>query len=308
MNVSEFLFNAKTGLVDARPTRMISNKGGIEEIRKRTKKQLRSGGFNTYSMLGSQNAMSAEPENKLEIDIEFGEEPPTVEPAPELPPEPKEKTNLPDQTNKELLGGSGGKQSEASKEAMEERKREEAKEPSVKPPFDLSSEQGKKELQTYKEYLKLRYGKDIGRMRSDELEKDSQGFTVALKAYREINKQISAFNKDDGRRWSQWARNTFVKFADQIIDAISMGASSVAPEAKGAIDSIQFIVKQFKPTDQKDFVGSMKELQRKLFEGKPEWKDKLNAINKKAWDDMMNRFNKIMGDDQTTSQGKFAGL
>lgn len=299
MDVSNFLINAKTGLIDLKPTKMISNKGGIEDIRKRTKAQLRDAGFNTYSMLGSQNAISAEPEkgNKIEIDIEIAEEP-----APA--PEPKEKEILPGGTQKKpLIGGTGGKQSEKSKEQSEERKRDEAKEPNDRPPFDLSSAEGKKELQIYKEYLKMRYGKDVGRMKVDELEKDSQGFTVALKAWREINKQISAFNKDDARRWTEWANNTFVKFGNEIIDALSFGATVLAPEAKGAIDSIKKLLKQFKPTNEKDFVGSMKELQHKLFEGKPEWKSKLNAISKKAFDEFTKKIEKTFGLDEGLPPG-----
>ena len=295
MNVSEFLLNAKTGLIDARPVRMISNKGGIEEIRKRTAKQLREGGFNTYAMLGSQNAISSEPEktNKIEIDIEIDKD--QIAPAPA--PAPEEKEILPSETEKKpIIGGKGGKQSEASKEEMEQRKRDEAKEPSSKPPYELGTKVGDDDLKAYKSYLIERYGRDAGRLKGDEVEKDSRAFTVALKSYRKINKEITSFNLDNARQWKQWANNMVVQFGEKLINEIAKELGKVIPpHLRLALDAIKDLAHEYRPKTPEDFVGTMKAIQNKLFEGKPEWKEKLGEIMGHAFNDWWKKWKNFPG-------------
>jgi hypothetical protein len=301
---SRFLIDAKTGLIGLHaPHSRVSNQGGIVSIRDRMK-GIQPGGFPKYAMLGSQNAipgsayeMEMEHERKNNEDLAKR----IADDISKLIPQPSEtpassKPILPGQTRKEsLLGGSGGKQSEASKEAAEERKREEAKEPSATPPFDLSTSQGKTELKAYGQYLLERYGKESARVKIDDVEKDSQGFTTALKAYREINKEINAFNKDDARRWTQWARNIIVEYGDRIIDALGSAVST--PQTAVAVEGVKKILKEFKPKDAQDFVGSMKQLQEKLLEGKPEWKKKITLINKQEFDAWSKQIQKEIGID-----------
>lgn len=307
MNANELLLNAKAGLVNVKPARMISNKGSIGDIRKRTKAMLRPPGFPKYGMLGSQNAMSSEApkENKIEIDIEITDENPPIEPKPVEPVEPKPIEPTPE-PKEPLIGGKGGKQSEKSKEEMEQRKRDEAKAPASKPPYDLSTKVGQDDLKAYIEYIKLRYSnKETIRDKIEELEKDSAGFTMAIKTYRQINKQISAFNKDQANTWKQWANNILVEFGDDIIDALQKGAMKVAPQMKVAIEGIKKILQHFKPTEMKDFVNSMKQIQDKLFEGKPEWKERLNIEMKHAFDDWWNKWKNFpgMSDDTDIPEG-----
>jgi hypothetical protein len=298
MNVAEFMFNAKAGLLNGQPSRRISNKGSIEDIRKRMKEQLLPGGFRTYGMLGSQNAMSTAQTATIT----------PVEPA--KPAEPVEPVapggggGGGDQPpSKETMGGSGGKQSEESKEVMEERERESAVEPAERPPYDLSTAAGKQDLKTYIEYVKKRYGKDVGRQRSEELQKDSEGFTIALKAWRQINKEIIAYNKDDNRQWKQWANNTLVDFADDIIEGLGSIASARYPQAEKAIEKIKQVAHKFKPTEKKDFVASMKEIQRLLFEGKPEWKARLDAIANESFKNWMEKMKGFPGMDDGLPPG-----
>lgn len=328
----EFALASRTGGVPRVLDRRISNAGRVSDIRQRDPQQIfTTGGIPKYSMLGSQNAISYVPiaylskdtgtqtdKEKKDAGTDAGTD---ARPLLGTTQSEASKKAMKERASEGLLGTT---QSEASKTAMGVRKileedkartkeeeekaraeRESAVEPSEKPPYDLSSPEGKKALDDYEEYVMKRYGKDAGKLKADETKVDSEGFTATLNAWRSINKEITAFNRDDARRWGEWANNTFKKYGDQIIDVLSIGAGTLYPGSKALITEVSQLVKQFKPSDEKDFVGSMKQLQAKLFEGRPEWKKKVNEIVKISWDKWINTIGKELGFDTRDSDRMF---
>jgi len=286
MNIDDFLLNAKVGILNLKHSSPVSNKGTIEDIRKRTNVMLRPPGFHSYANTGAGNAMASEPpKEKLEIDIEIVDE---KKPAP-APEPPAEKPTKP------MLGGEGGKQSKESKEQIEERKSEEAVEPEAQPPFNLSDPKDKADYDAYVEYYNERYGKKVARPEIDKLKKDSEGFTTALKAHKILTDEINKFNRDDARRWAEWFNNIMVKFGNTVIDGLSMGATTVFPENKEIIEKIRDFTKNFVPKNGKDAVAGLKKLQRDLTDGKPSWKKKMTAINKEAFDKFIKKIDEEMG-------------
>lgn len=311
----EFALQSRTGGVPRVLDRRISNKGRLAEIRERDPQQIfKYGGISKFSMLGSQNAISYVPiayQTK-----EAGTQ--TILPGqtrkdsgtgtgPGVPPEEK----------KGLLGG--GTQSEASKTAMgvrkileeekakeqeakkkEQEERKKAVEPAEKPPFDLSTSEGKKQLEAYQTYLVQRYGEDAGQIKADETKTDSEGFTAAFVSWKRISKKIREFKFDDTRQFLEFANNTLVEFGDDIIDALKFGASTIYPGSKAIIDKVAGFAKKYKPKDKQDFVAGMKELQNKLFEGRPEWKRKLGEIVSEAVNKFIEELDKEAGIEQIT--------
>ena len=295
MNIDEFLLNAKVGIINLNHARPVSNKGTIEDIRKRTMASLRPPGFHTYANTGTGNAMASEPpKEKLEIDIDIIDKikpvpTPAPEPAPAPAPAPDEKPSKP------MLGGEGGKQSKESKKEMEERKMDEAKEPNAQPPFNLSDPKEKKEYDDYEAYLNARYGKKIARPEIDKLRKDSEGFTMVLGAYRAIQKEINNFRRSDEARWKEWFHNIFVNFGDKIVEGLALGASTLYPANKEGIEKIKEFSKSFIPKTAQDAVGALKKLQKELVADKPSWRKKLNAINKEIFDKLIASIEKEIG-------------
>jgi hypothetical protein len=316
----DFALASRTGGVPRVLDRRISNAGRVADIRKRDPQQIfTTGGIQKFSMLGSQNAISYVPiafptkkESGTQTDAGTGTDEPK---KPILPGMTKKETGT--GTGTDGLIGGGGTQSEASKTAMgirkvmeeEKAKEEEAKktavEPSEKPPFDLSNAEGKKAMEEYDAYVVQRYGKDAGNLKSSEVKTDSEGFTLALKSWKEINRAISSFNLDDKRRWTEWANNTFKKYGDDIIGVLSVGAGTLYPGSKVIIDDIAKELKKFKPKDEKDFVGSMKQLQTKLFEGRPEWRKKIDKLVTIAWNNFMEKYKGFPG---MAEEDEFAGM
>lgn len=286
MNINDFLLNAKVGILDLKHSRPVSNKGTIEDIRKRTMASLRPPGFHTYANTGAGNAMASEPpKDKLEIDIEIVDEKKPV-PAPEPPAE---------KPTKPMLGGEGGKQSKESIEQIEEKKSEEAVEPSAQPPFNLSDPKDKADYDAYVEYYNKRYGKKVAKPDIDKLKKDSEGYTLALKAYLKLQDDINSFNRNDAKRWSEWFNNVMVKFGDTIIEGLALGASTVFPENKAIIDNIKDFSKKFVPKNARDAVNGLKQIQKDLFAGKPSWSKKLNIFRKDAFDKFMKKLEDEIG-------------
>lgn len=325
----EFALASRTGGVPRVLDRRISNAGRLHDIRKRDPQQIfTTGGIPRYSTLGSQNAISyvpiAYPSKSAGTQTDSGTGTETgaggggEQKKPILPGMTKKDTG----TGTGLLGTTQSESSkttmairklmeeEKAKEQAAKKKEEEAKtsavEPGEKPPFDLSSPEGKKAMEDYSTYVTERYGGDAGRLKADEIKIDSEGFTVALQAWRQINKEMNAFNKDDKRRWSQWASNTFKEYGDDIAKALAFGSNILYPGSKKIIDDIYNEVKKFKPTDEKDFVGSMQQLQAKLFEGRPEWKNKLNQIITISFNKFMEKWRSFPG--ISMGEEDFAGL
>jgi hypothetical protein len=223
-----------------------------------------------------------------------------------LPGVPTPSKNLPGMTKKDQgTGGDvpaperellrGATQSEMSKEQIEQRKRDEAVEPSAQPPFNLSDSKDKADYDAYVEYYNTRYGKDVARPEIDKLKKDSEGFTIALKAYKTLQDEINKFNRDDAKRWAEWFNNVMVKFGDTIIDGLALGASTVFPENKAIIDNVKEFSKKFTPKTAKDAVAGIRKFQTELFAGKPSWSKKLNVIKKDAFDKLIKELEAEIG-------------
>ncbi len=289
----DFALASRTGGVPRVLDRRISNAGRLHDIRQRDPQQVfTTGGIQRYSMLGSHNAISYVP-------VAYKTN------------EAGTQTNLPGMTKKDTGTGSGGEpepipsepgksmygttQSEASKKQIEERKRDEAVEPSAQPPFNLSDSKDKADYDAYVEYYNTRYGKDVARPEIDKLKKDSEGFTIALKAYKTLQDEINKFNRNDAKRWAEWFNNVMVKFGDTIIDGLALGASTVFPENKAIIDNVKEFSKKFTPKTAKDAVAGIRKFQTELFAGKPAWSKKLNVIKKDAFDKLIKELEAEIG-------------
>lgn len=302
----EFALASRTGGVPRVLDRRISNAGRMYDVRSRDPQQVfTTGGIAKYSTLGSHNAISYVP-----IAYSVGTQTDRGTGTDNLPgvPSPKKRDNLPGMTRKDTgTGGDepvpeperdllrGATQSELSKEQIEERKREAAVEPSAQPPFNLSDSKDKADYDAYVEYYNTRYGKDIARPEIDKLKKDSQGFTIAVKAYKTLQDQINSFNRDDAKRWTEWFNNVMVKFGDTIIDGLAFGATTVFPENKAIIENIKDFSKKFVPKTAKDAVSGLKKLQSELFAGKPSWGKKLNVLKKDAFDKLVKELEDEIG-------------
>jgi hypothetical protein len=311
MNVSEFLFNAKAGILDLSRERPISNKGTIDDIRRREKKQLRPAGFPKFSQLGSQNAISAEPKDKIEVDVKVNDKKPEPAPEPIKPiPEPV-KPILPGQTKKDepvapapeekkTLGGDGGMQSEESRA-------DSAVMPRHEPPYYLPQERS--QLNEMTEFLKLRYGDKETRRERDFLVRDSENFSSAVEKAIEINKAILKWRKQDmGNEWlmnqlkmvGSWFLDKVVDFGTGKIDfktqdkdkpkdkdgkideskidkpkEISLGIATEI--TKAGVNELKKLVQQtyLKP---ESFEATMKAIQDTIFAQKPAWKAKWEAL------------------------------
>ncbi len=228
------------------------------------------------------------------------------------------KTAMEERAREGLLGG--GTQSEASKTTMgvrkviqeekekekqEKAKEEEAKknavEPVEKPPFDLSQEVGRKELETYMEYALQRYGGDTGRMKGDEIKHDSEAFTMTLDAWKKLNLSISEFNRNDAKKFQQWANNTWKQIGAGVIEALAFAGKMYYPGAKDVIDKVKELAKKTIPNKLQDFKKSVEELQAKLFEGRPHWKLALDRVLRVAWPRLLEKYGEFTGDDNADS-------
>lgn len=295
----EFALASRTGGVPRVLDRRISNAGRLHDIRARDPQQIfTTGGIAKYSMLGSHNAISYVPIAYASPEPEHEKKNLPGVPTPGAGGEPETKTNLPGVPTPGAGGGKsmyGTTQSEESKKQAEERKRDAAVEPSSQPPFNLSDSKDKADYDAYVEYYNTRYGKDVARPEIDKLKKDSEGFTIALKAYKTLQDEINKFNRDDAKRWAEWFNNVMVKFGDTIIDGLALGASTVFPENKAIIDNVKEFSKKFTPKTAKDAVAGIRKFQTELFAGKPAWSKKLNVIKKDAFDKLIKELEAEIG-------------
>jgi hypothetical protein len=295
MDAATLMMLAKTGSLTTNHARPISNKGTVNDIRRRTEASLRKAGFPKYAMLGSGNAITDQSSGSepLEIEIDIpglgpGGAAPAAPAAPAPPPEDdKKKSILPGRT-----------QSDASK----------AVKPNHSPPYNLETPEGKKQLAEYQGYLMDRYGSTEGRAKADEVEADSRGFTKAYKTNREINIKITQFNRDQSAMWKQWANNAIVLYGNDIIDALNQLGKRQAPQASWAIDKISDIVKRFKPTEMQDFSKAMLEIQGKLWEGRPEWKAKLAELQRPELEKLKKKMEDMSWKEDESKGQPLAGL
>lgn len=323
----------KTGQFSLHHPKPMKIKGGISSVRKIYAG--REGNIWKYSMLGSQNAITETPEipkteaekkeekkkdeTKLADDIAKK----VIDDMTKQEEAKRKEEEAKKEAQKGLLGGGGkGTQSESSKIIQELTKKEREKEakaeaekkaeeersanaklPAEAPPYDLMTEQGKAQLEELDKYYVDKFGKKESAIKRMELKEDSEGFTLAIEMIRKINREITAFNRDDARRWKQWANNILVEFGDKIIDYLGKGTQLALAEFGGipppasapVIDKVKDILKYFKPTEPQDFVRAMKELQAKLLEGKPHWKAKWNAIAKASFEKKMKEWDMEFG-------------
>lgn len=228
MNATEFMLNAKLGLLNAKASRPISNKGTIGEIRKRTEEAMRPPGFPSYANLGSQNAITTGGggghEARLVIDVETPKEPGTE--TPPIPP-------------KELIGGKGGKQSEKSKKEVEDRvikdkddardkKADAVKPPSSIPPFNLDTPAGLKDLKEWETYMQIKFWRlyDTDEDPYFYIAGDSHGYTKFLNDRLKAMKRVKEY----------YEKHPFDRFADAVmpflVDLGQMGMDFLADQVK----------------------------------------------------------------------------
>ena len=315
----DFALQSRTGGVPRVLDRRISNAGRLHDIRQRDPQQIfKTGGIQKFSMLGSQNAISYVPiayqtkemgtqtilpgQTRKDSGTGTGtgpDEPGTgTGPSKGLLGTTQSESSKTTMAIRKLMEDEKAKEQEAKKKEQEARKA--AVEPSEKPPFDLSTSEGRKALEDYKAYLLQHYGEESGQIKADEITEDSQGFTAMFIAWRKIAKEIRAFKFDDTRQFLEWANNTVVEFGNDIVDALAFGASTIYPGSKIIINEISTAIKKFKPKNKEDFVAGMKELQNKLLEGRPEWKQKLGQIVSEAVNKFAEELDKEAGMEQIT--------
>ena len=205
MNATEFSLNAKLGLLNAKPSRPISNKGTISDIRKRTEASLRPPGFRTYGNLGSQNAITtgqATPSNdaRLVIDIET----PKSTEATFVKPE--------------------GTETSLNSEKMRDMKADSIKPPKPFPPFNLDSEQGKKDMEEWSKYMEIKYWRlvDTDEDPFDLLYADSLGYTQFLKSRTKMLARMIKYYEDHPfEKFFEGALSILVPLGQMSVDFIA---------------------------------------------------------------------------------------
>ena len=308
--MDKFLAEVKTGDFSrsARPKRM-KLKGGMDQVRRQMHREggVRSGNIWKYSMLGSQNAITEmpEPEPPKKSDKELADEiakkvvedleknkPTPTPPAPEKP-EPPSPPPAP----------------EPPKPAP---KKEPRQPPSVRPPFDLNTPEGKRLLKEYDDYYIDTYGYKESEDIREALRVDSREFTDALRLIRKINLSIKKAPAPD--KFEMFGRALLDKFADGIIEilGIAVGAGAkragIPDIATGTlIESVKEIARDFKPSNPKDFTQTMRELRAKLLEGKPHWKSKYEEIAKAEFKEKVTKEIKDMDQGMPAGTGADPG-
>jgi hypothetical protein len=212
MNATEFSLNAKLGLLNAKPSRPISNKGTISDIRKRTEASLRPPGFRTYGNLGSQNAITtgqSAPSNeaRLVIDIET----PKSNEATFVKPEATE-TSFNSEKAKDIKADS-------------------IKPPKPFPPFNLDSEQGKKDMEEWSKYMEIKYWRLVD---TDEdpfnlFYADSLGYTQFLRARTKMLKRMIKYYEDHpSEKFFEGALSILVPLGQMGVDFIAEQVKQMA--------------------------------------------------------------------------------
>jgi hypothetical protein len=211
MNATEFSFNAKLGLLNARRSRPISTKGTISDIRKRTEESLRPPGFHTYGNLGSQNAITTSPtsnEAKLVIDIET----------------PKGTETSVDT----------GKVSEIKKDAERDKKAESIQPPKTSSPFNTDTEKGRKELGEWREYLRIKFW----RLNDTQYEPYKYFSMDSINYTRFLKERVKAFQRIE----KHYKEHPFDRFADAIMPTLvslgHLGLNWMAEEVKASAKAL----------------------------------------------------------------------
>ena len=264
MNTSEFLFNAKAGILDLSRERPISNKGTISEIRARTEKQLRPAGFPKFSQLGSQNAITAEPKDTLDVNVKV-EPTPAPAPAP-APAPPPDKPILPGQTKKEEpVAPPAPPAPEPEKKPVEK--------PSIAPPFLLPGQRS--QMDQWNEYLKSRYGEKEALPYVDKVVDDSEEFSSLAVVYQhllgELRKAQSHKNKTN-----EWIRNTGLVLAHFAVEGVSeLIKTKVGGVGKFFVDKIKDQLNRTIGGQYTDIEGAINNAINAIFVGYERWKGKL---------------------------------
>ena len=157
-----------------------------------------------------------------------------------------------------------------------------AVEPKNSPPFLLPKEQED-------ELIYINYLKQVDDKQGILfLKKDDKNFTKIVELVHNINKQITDYNRDSTKRFSDMIYNSVVKFGDFVIDIFGDIAKFYGRGAVNEpIDKIKDIIKHLKPSNTTDYVGSLNKIKEALFEGHPEWKRKYNEISENQFMQMI---------------------
>jgi hypothetical protein len=255
MNVSHFLFNAKAGILDLSRERPISNKGTIDDIRRREEEQLRPAGFPKFSQLGSQNAISAEPNDVLDINVKVDPNAPVVPVAPVTPPPSTPTPPTP------------------STPTEPEPEKKELPKPSIAPPFLLP---GQKDLMDqWNEYLKSRYGEQQALPYVDKVTEDSEEFTALSAVYQYLLGELRKAQRQQNKT-KEWLRNTGLVLAHFAVEGVSELIKSKANGVgKFFTDKIKDQLNRTIGGQYTDIEGAIKNAINAIFVGYERWKGKL---------------------------------
>jgi hypothetical protein len=304
MNATEFSLNAKLGLLNARSSRPISNKGTISAIRKRTEAGLRPPGFPSYANLGSQNAITTGGggnEARLVIDIET--------------PKSTEATFV-----KPTEVSLDKKKVQEIKDDARDKKADAIKPPLSQPPFYVDSPQGRKDFNEWANYLAIKFWRlvDTDLDPFNALNTDSLGYTKFMNDRLKVANRIEMYYK----------KHPFSRFVDAVmpflvelgqfgVDILSdeakrraQGGASLPPvipgteetmqmkamrEAKKFIEStyppdvvinkVRDFVKNILPKKYTSYEEGMKGLLKEILDAHPTWRARM----KKDFDEKYNK-------------------
>ena len=296
---SLFLAEAKSGLTNliGHKSLPVSTRGSMADIRKKHKGYV-EGNIKQYSLLGSQNAIS-----KTGTPISTGtqtEFKPKKESSTETefkPPPPTEA-----KLDKDAVKGTETKLDKDAVKQPEEKEAEptpNAKEPAEKPPFDVSSQDGKQAFQAYAKYLAEKYTQKIAQIEIDKIYQESGAFSVAIRAINKMEQAIDRFNKDTTAKFAQWLNNAVSDLVGGVISGIADtmknllkgaitfgtgGGGIIIGELSGRLmDDVKGIIVQAS-SFKNDYVGNIQSLIEDLFSvGGRSWKTKYAKV-KAEWE------------------------
>jgi len=284
MNIASFLVDAKLGLLDLSRDRPISNKGTIDDIRKRTAKQLRPAGFQKYSMLGSKNAISAEPKETLDINVKVEPTPAPVAPVAPTPPAPAPgKPILPGQTKKEEpVAPAPAPAPEPAKEP--------AKKPSISPPYLLPSQRSI--MDEYNAYLTERYGEKEARPYVDKVVDDSESFSALTYAYQSLTSELQTAQRLENQGY-EYLRNQIADIGKKATTDVAKYVNDKIGGNLGIVDFIRDQITNAFEKEKTNAVGAINQAIDNLFIGRPEMRSKIVGALEKRDSDVPER-NKII--------------
>jgi hypothetical protein len=277
MNVAQFLFNAKAGTLDLSRARPISNKGRIDDIRRREEEQLRAGGFPKFSQLGSQNAISAEPKDTLDVNVKV--EPTTapvvpVAPTPPAPAPAPGKPILPGQTKKE--------EPVAPAPAPAEPEKTPAQKPSILPPYLLPSQRSI--MDEYNAYLKERYGEQEALPYVDKVVDDSESFSALTYAYQSLTSELQTAQRLENQGY-EYLRNQIADIGKKATTDVAKYVNDKVGANLGIVDFIRDQITNAFEKEKTNAVGAINQAIDNLFIGRPEMRSKIvGALEKRDSD------------------------